>query len=159
MNRHKEIRDSQGVLVCRVEFFDEHHMASEHIEIVSMTEVEGISRYFTTNGRVLLSSDETVFLIQDASTILAIHREQKTVTHYSLPDSGLLGHKKDGWFLGNVIETKVGLELMSYCSSGEKRTELKRLAGFDEGFGVVSEGVFPSAYGPMVEARKQLLKL
>lgn len=122
-----------------VEAYGEHHMGADHVEIVTPFPIEGISRFYTTNGRAYFSPFTHSLVIHDACTILQFDLQTQQLSSLLRPA---------GWYFSGVREDADAFHFSLYTGSGKHREQIVRRdeASFLPGFGDVSAGVFPSAY-------------
>lgn len=124
-----------------IEDYGEHHMGAEHIEILTPIPIQGVTRFYTTNGRSYFSAFTHSLVIHDACTILRFDLRTLRLSHFLRPV---------GWYFSAVREDAETLHLSLYSGFGKHREQRIPLGedSFQPGFGDVWAGVFPSAYMP-----------
>ena len=121
-----------------LEDYGEHHMGAKHIEIVTPFPIEGISRFYTTNGRAYFSPVTNSLVIHDACTILRFDMLTKQLSSLLRPS---------GWYFSAVREDGEAFHFSLYSGFGKRREQMvpRSEAWFQPGFGDVWAGVFLSA--------------
>ena len=125
-------------------------MAAEHIEFVPSEPLEGVKRFFTTNGRASFNESDQCFYIQDACMLLRVDSRTWNASHIERP--------KDLYFGKISIEDdQLKMEMYSgYIGSAPPRSMPLSEVHWISGLGPAREGEFPSAYGPWVAEQEFL---
>lgn len=124
--------------------YGEHHMGAETIEFRLSFELEGKRALFTTNGRVLPGRDRRSVYLHDATMVVRIDCETLRASHYRPPR---------GSYLAGFAEHASRFEVKTRAAAGEVQTKWfdRETMPFEVGLGPASDGLFPSAYAPVVE--------
>jgi hypothetical protein len=76
-------RDSNGTVLAEVFSFSEFAMGAEPVVIVTRYPINGVDRFYTTNGAVSRAPDDSCYYIRDACTVLRIDLATSGVTHWT----------------------------------------------------------------------------
>lgn len=130
----------------RIEFYGEHHMGAEHVEIALPLPVSGIKRFYTTNGRAYFSTYSNQLVVYDSCLVIMLDLIAGTACHSFPPSS---------WYFEHFSETSETYRITLYNGNGGRRfLDIARSeANFQDGFGVIQRGVFPSASMPYASDR------
>ena len=127
--------------------YGEHHMGCSTIEFRLPFDLDGVRRFFTTNGEAFLSRNGRYLYLQDSLVLLRVDLAAEEVEFY---------RPTEARYIDDVNETQWGFNLkLSDRTSTGKKVEghyYARDMGFSKGTGPVKEHLFPSAYKPVVES-------
>ena len=120
-------------------------MGADHIEFIPSEPINGVKRFFTTNGKAFFNEADSSFYFYDSTVIIRVNSESWTASNFSNLDGTL-----------SVREENLRLEF--FPESGGCDVQIQPLAEvkWEDGLGEASEGVFPSAWGPFVDQQKVL---
>ena len=116
---------------------NEHHNGAFTTEIKLPFKIVGINRFYSTNGYAFISNDDSSLFICDHTTVL----------RYNLKDKSISCCQHKYGKLTSKIEVEnnwLCLKIKPTFGGPEKTTRIS-LNDFRNGFGPVSNGVFPSA--------------
>ena len=127
----------------------EHRMASEHIEFVPSESIEGVNRFFTTNGRAFFDQSGGCFYLFDSSLIIRINAENWQASCMEGPRP---------FYFESISISDGNLKMVLYSSGGGLESQSRALCDIDWtcGLGSAADGVFSSAYGPWVKEQELL---
>ena len=120
-------------------------MGAEHIEFVPSEPVDGVTRFFTTNGRVFFH--EGCFYLSDSCLIVRIHADSWRGEHLGQPPGLYFSHVR-------VEGEELRKDIYKHFGPGETQSIPLADVPWRDGLGPASAGVFPSAFGPWVEDRR-----
>ena len=145
------------------EFCGEHHMGADHIEFVPSEAIQGVKRFFTTNGRFLFNEADLCFYIYEPYTlIIRIHSEswlasclsQSRSEHFEVIRQELVNMNPGGGMRQVIVklyqdeDNSTGEGDDTAC--GQPLTDVV----WEVGLGEASEGVFPNADSQFVDRQK-----
>ncbi len=120
-------------------------MSADHIEFIPSEPIAGVKRFFTTNGAALFNEADSCFYLYDSSLVVRINSESWTASSLANP--------------GEKVSAELAkLRNKFYPGGRGYEAQIKVLTDnvWEEGLGVASEGVFPSAWSPFVEKQEYL---
>jgi len=126
-----------------IECYGEHHMGAEHVELVPSSPLEGVSRFYSTNGTGFYDSVLDRVFLQDACLVLEIDPHTLTCRHTNRPAS---------WYIGRFErrEDRFRFELYSGFGSHKEVVVPYEDIPWFSGLGGASSGRFPSAHEPYI---------
>lgn len=143
-----QARDSRTIksachdLAVKIEDRGEHHMGASTVLLVPSRPIGGVSQFETTNGNAFFTPDGDALVLNDACVILWADLGSDEIFHLEPPK---------GWCYANVRVEEDSLlsDVFDVRGSRERITPISvaKIKGkFNEGFGPVKSGRFPSAY-------------
>ena len=130
---------SQGGFSVEIECYGEHHMGAEHVELVPSSPLEGVVRFYSTNGAGFYDSVLDKIFLHDACLILEIDPHTLSCRHTNRPES---------WYISRFErkEDCFRFELYSGFGSHKEVVVAYEDIPWHSGLGGASSGRFPSAH-------------
>ncbi len=128
-----------------VEFYGEHHMGADHIEFIPSEPIDGVKRFFSTNGYAIFNEADLCFYLFDSHLVVRVNSKSWTASCLANPNKKIL--------------TKLQKLRIKFHPEGRGcETQFKDLKNCDWkcGLGEAFEGVFPTAWEPFVDKQKFL---
>ncbi len=128
-------------LKIEIEYYGEHHMGVEHVELVPSKPIDGIERFYSTNGTVFFDPIVERMFIYDATLIVEVDPVTLECRHMDRPPR---------WYIGKFERKEEEFLIDLYSGYGKNQ---KLVLSHDEiewksGLGPASKGKFPSTYEP-----------
>ncbi len=141
-----KIKSSSLDFSITIETYEEHHMGSSTVMIITSSPIDGVSQFQTTNGDAFFTQDGSGLVIEDHNIILYVELRTSKVFHYEPP----AGHffKKSRMDVDSLL---VDFGDHYWNPSGSLAIPIAELKNyFRPGFGSVANGRFPSAWPKQV---------
>ena len=124
-----------------VDCYGEHHMGAEHVELVPSSPLEGVERFYSTNGSAFYDATLDRVFLHDACLILEIDPHTLFCRHTNRPGS---------WYISRFGRSADSFRFELYSASGGHKEVVLPYADIPwfAGLGGASSGRFPSAHEP-----------